>query len=1135
MVQTHSNETVPTDFTPLLMRLLILLTALLFCHHTGASAQTTANKRTITGRVTDAKTGEPLPAVAIVVQGTSNGTTTDLDGHYSISILKTRQVLVVSSVGYDVQRVTVPVDTLVVNIVLKESANQLQEVVVVSGYSSQRKSSMAYAVTTVSGKDIQDAGGKKSGTWKRSGLPENSIRLEIGDNDYLPLEAAQMAVQVDGFRVRVLMDCFFYNDRKERLEGTFKLRLPAGASPYYFAFGETAYMINAEQNATKQKIPFAAYTAGAFQLSPDNVNADDQFRKWRNVKEARIVSKQKAARAYEQTVNARIDPALMEWAGADMFSCRVFPLSKGKLHRIVIGYDLNMTEAASFREYTLSIPEVEKEFKLDADLSASPGMMPEILPATATTQNGNRIYFSVSNPSKKEFTIRYNTVAPILLSNQKADYFAANYRISLPETLQPALPEDAVFLLDVSLSSNPDKFNVWLKLMEEILSKNKDVIKRFSVLCFNIETYWWDKHYIHNNYYNIDQFLHHADSLALEGATDLGEALAEAENPSWLKPEDNRPKHIFVMSDADANWGESNMQALKKMIRPGDRIHTYKTGLAGTNAALLDMLSKESGGFAFTVTGEEEAALTATSFRYRPWTIEKIEVEGVTDFLISGQPAQLYNGQKLIFSGRGRPTGNIRIQVNNGLERKQLLLSAQETITSNLTERIYGQLALGALESYGYQTEEATESYATYFRIPNATMSFLMLDNESDYRRFGIEDNDASYYVSNNQVEKIITALLQAAGSLLPAANGKTDFIAWLQQLQKNNDVAFTPDSLFMQYVQSLPEELFQFKQPPLQYETRYSNDQTDEEKDMLANENLLYDDLTKLAAIRNKEKSAADALKLLSSVIERNPADFTALRDLAIKAIDWNMGDQAFGMMRRIISNRQYEAVAYFTAAQALAKAGKVEMALIYYYLCTHANWSAKYGSFREISSLQLNRYIDALQHKKATTNKSNKTSTINYSDTTLHYMNMLQQQTVDYLKNQKLYIDEADVVIVINWNTDNTDVDLHVTEPSGEECYYSHRDTKSGGQLSIDVTEGYGPEMYVLKQAPAGAYKVDLNYFADNATKTASKSKVYVDFYRNWGRSNETVTHKAIILEQRKENMNVFKFQVRKSIDEK
>jgi hypothetical protein len=48
------------------------------------------------------------------------------------------------------------------------------------------------------------------------------------------------------------------------------------------------------------------------------------------VKEARIVPREKAAHAYSETVRRRVDPALVEWAGAGVFNARVFPLMPGK-------------------------------------------------------------------------------------------------------------------------------------------------------------------------------------------------------------------------------------------------------------------------------------------------------------------------------------------------------------------------------------------------------------------------------------------------------------------------------------------------------------------------------------------------------------------------------------------------------------------------------------------------------------------------------------------------------------------------------------------------------------------------------------------------------------------------------------
>ena len=1107
--------------------------------------QAQENLRTITGTVVDANDGAPIFGVAVMLKGTNTGTVTDWNGKYSIKIPSSgKQILIFSYLGYQKQEISVESGKNIINVNLKEDVQVLDEVVVV-GYGVMKKSDLTGAVASVSATSVQKKSGSSKGTtWKRSGMPENSIRLEVGDgsNDFLPLQAAQMAIQIDGFRVRVLMDCFFFNDKKDRLEGTFKLRLPTGATPYYFAFGETEYLDEEEnddnQNKKKvkpYKIPYTQYNPDEFDLAPDAIE-DMDSRKWDKVKQARIVSKQKAARAYEETVSAKIDPALMEWAGADFFSCRVFPLAENTLHRIVIGYELNMTEALDFREYILTLPKVEKDFKLDISMFASENMKPQILPELVSKKINDRLYVSAENPKKKEYTIHYNTVEPVMLSDD--NYFAANYRINLPETKQEKLPTDAVFLLDVSLSSQPDKFNVWLTLMEEILTKNTDVIRNFSVLCFNIETFWWGKSYTRNNYYNVSQFLEYANTLALEGATDIGAALSEASNPSWLKPEKNAPKHIFLMSDADFNWGESNIHALKNFIRSGDRIHTYKTGLSGTNNAVLDYLSKESGGFSFTVTGEEEAVLVAKSFRYRPWLIEDIKVEGVKDFLISGQPSQLYNGQKLIFAGRNKPTGNIYIRVNNGIETKELKLSAKEQITSALSSRLYGQLALGTLESYGYQTEEATESYATYFRIPNATMSFLMLESKWDYDRFGIDDDDAEYFVEKNTVESVISELLKK-GIIAPLNNGKANFLVWLKQLQEDKELRFAPSKSFMDYVNNLPDEVFDVKKQDLNYRVRLSEQQTSEEKDALSNENLRYDNILSLANLRKKREGNADALKLLSSVIERNPGDFIALRDLALKAIEWDMGNQAYYMMQRIISNRRYEATAYLTAADALAKSGNVEMAIIYYHICTNSDWDSDYGSFKEISALQYYRFLQDVRSKKpgiwskevwATGKKANiSEQNIARINTTIKYADELFKEVSEYLDDNDLLYDQADIVLIINWNTNNTDVDLHVIEPTGEECYYSNTETKIGGKLTIDVTDGYGPEMYVLRHAIDGQYRVRLVYYSDDDTKTSSKTKVYLDFYRNWGRPDEKMTRKTVILENRKDNEDVLVFDVK------
>jgi len=93
----------------------------------------------------------------------------------------------------------------------------------------------------------------------------------------------------------------------------------------------------------------------------------------------------------------------------------------------------------------------------------------------------------------------------------------------------------------------------------------------------------------------------------------------------------------------------------------------------------------------------------------------------------------------------------------------------------------------------------------------------------------------------------------------------------------------------------------------------------------------------------------------------------------------------------------------------------------------------------------------------------------------------------------------------IVMSWDADQTDIDLHVLEPNGEECYYGHRRTAEGGFVSEDVTTGYGPEEYLKKELETGVYKVMSNYFASHQTKLTGATTVTATVYTDWGTAQE------------------------------
>jgi tetratricopeptide (TPR) repeat protein len=91
-------------------------------------------------------------------------------------------------------------------------------------------------------------------------------------------------------------------------------------------------------------------------------------------------------------------------------------------------------------------------------------------------------------------------------------------------------------------------------------------------------------------------------------------------------------------------------------------------------------------------------------------------------------------------------------------------------------------------------------------------------------------------------------------------------------------------------------------------------------------------------------------------------------------------------------------------------------------------------------------------------------------------------------------------DLRVVLTWDADNSDMDLWVTDPNGEKCYYGNRFTYLGGRMSRDFTGGYGPEEFSLRKAKPGKYKIEANFFGSTqqivAGATTLQVKVSSDF---------------------------------------
>ena len=127
---------------------LLLVSCMLLLMGVGAWAQ---SPQTIKGTVLDKNTHEPMIGVSVLVQGTSNGTVTDFDGHFTLSGVKASATIQFSFIGYKSQ--SLPVAKAHGEILMSEDDKTLSEIVVV-GYGTQKKVNLSGAVSAVDGEKL---------------------------------------------------------------------------------------------------------------------------------------------------------------------------------------------------------------------------------------------------------------------------------------------------------------------------------------------------------------------------------------------------------------------------------------------------------------------------------------------------------------------------------------------------------------------------------------------------------------------------------------------------------------------------------------------------------------------------------------------------------------------------------------------------------------------------------------------------------------------------------------------------------------------------------------------------------------------------------------------------------------------
>lgn len=243
-----------------------------------------------------------------------------------------------------------------------------------------------------------------------------------------------------------------------------------------------------------------------------------------------------------------------------------------------------------------------------------------------------------------------------------------------------------------------------------------------------------------------------------------------------------------------------------------------------------------------------------------------------------------------------------------------------------------------------------------------------------------------------------------------------------------------------------------------------------------------------------------ATALLVLSNLVEMELENRSLLRTLGYKLRYLGDLDQAEFVFRKVAELFREEPQSYRDLALVLAEKGEYQAAVDMLRKILTNPMQDRFAGVEQIALMEMNRLIAKAKAEGKPVN-------------------------VDGLDPAFIKPVDTDLRVVINWDTDASDMDLWVTDPFKEKCFYSHNRTQTGGMLSRDVTQGYGPEEFLIRKAKDGDYKIETHYYGSRSQKMLAPVTLYAEVYTDYGRPEEKRQTLFFRLEEKDQVVNVGK----------
>ena len=241
--------------------------------------------------------------------------------------------------------------------------------------------------------------------------------------------------------------------------------------------------------------------------------------------------------------------------------------------------------------------------------------------------------------------------------------------------------------------------------------------------------------------------------------------------------------------------------------------------------------------------------------------------------------------------------------------------------------------------------------------------------------------------------------------------------------------------------------------------------------------------------------------VRILSNLAEMDLENRHILRILGYRLVQAGQPQIAIAVFKKVLVLSPEEPQSYRDLGLAYAADKQSQKAINTLYEVVMRPWHGRFPEIELITLADLNAIIATTPEKLDTTRIDPR-----------------------LLKNLPL-----DLRVVLTWDADNTDIDLHVTDPDGERAYFGHRLTYQGGRMSLDFTGGYGPEEFSLKSAKPGRYTVHAQYFGDRRQNVTGATTLQVKLATKFGSVEQQEQILTLRLKGRAETVLVGEFEVR------